>query len=114
MLVLLHTGLDNKHYLIPVSAFGEFGLDYSPSFPSKDAQLEWFEKQLELALEINKPMFLHEREAHDDMVRILAAAKARTGSLPPTVIHCFTGTKSVSRGVPVSVETSWTISLLGC
>ena len=44
---------------------------------------------MQLACEVRKPLFLHERDAHDDMVRILSKFKDR---LPPAVLHCFTGT----------------------
>ena len=44
---------------------------------------------MQLACEVRKPLFLHERDAHDDMVRILEKYKDR---LPPAVLHCFTGT----------------------
>lgn len=45
--------------------------------------------QVKLACEIKKPLFLHEREAHDDLISILSKYK---DGLPATVIHCFTGT----------------------
>jgi TatD DNase family protein len=46
--------------------------------------------QLLLACEVKKPMFLHERDAHEEMVRLLELYRDR---LPTCVIHCFTGTK---------------------
>ncbi|WKY12245.1 hypothetical protein Q1695_003656 [Nippostrongylus brasiliensis] len=50
--------------------------------------------QVELACELQKPLFIHEREAHKDMVEILAEAGER---LPPAVIHCFTGTEDEAK-----------------
>ena len=47
--------------------------------------------QVQLACELKKPLFLHERDAHEDMVKILEIYKDR---LPPTVLHCFTGTSA--------------------
>eukprot|EP00984_Skeletonema_dohrnii_P009797 scaffold3771_cov110-Skeletonema_dohrnii-CCMP3373.AAC.1 len=46
---------------------------------------------VKLAVELNMPLFLHEREAHNELVKVLDEAEA--GSLPPIVVHCFTGTK---------------------
>ena len=48
-----------------------------------------FEHQVELACELKKPLLLHERDAHQDLVDILNKYKDR---LPSIVIHCFTGT----------------------
>jgi TatD DNase family protein len=45
--------------------------------------------QVLLACELRKPLFLHERDAHTDMLEILDKYKER---LPAAVIHCFTGT----------------------
>uniref|UniRef100_A0A0N4ZTD0 Deoxyribonuclease TATDN1 n=1 Tax=Parastrongyloides trichosuri TaxID=131310 RepID=A0A0N4ZTD0_PARTI len=70
-------------------ASGECGLDYNRMFSTKDEQLICFEEQLKLACEFKKPLFLHEREAHEDMVRLLTKYQEQ---LPPAVIHCFTGT----------------------
>ena len=68
---------------------GECGLDYNRNFSPPDKQREAFEAQLELAASVSKPVFLHERDAHDDFRRILANARA---SLTGMVVHCFTGT----------------------
>ncbi|KAI1278038.1 3'-5' ssDNA/RNA exonuclease TatD [Halotydeus destructor] len=70
-------------------AVGECGLDFNRNFSPQDIQLEVFEKQVQLACDLKKPLFVHERDAHEDMVKILSKFE---GKLPPTVIHCFTGT----------------------
>ena len=72
-------------------AIGECGLDYNRNFSSQAAQLQVFEKQLKIACELQKPLFLHEREAHQDMVGLLEKYKMQE-TLPKCVIHCFTGT----------------------
>lgn len=77
-----------------VVAIGECGLDYNRDFSPRDTQLEWFAKQVELAEELNMPLFLHERDAHDDFARVLRRAKP-TGL--PAVVHCFTGTEAELR-----------------
>ena len=69
-------------------AIGECGLDFNRNFSPPDVQLDVFQKQVELACDLQKPLFVHEREAHAELVTILEAFGRR---LPPTVIHCFTG-----------------------
>lgn len=68
---------------------GECGLDFNRNFSPREQQLHAFDKQVELACRLNKPLFIHERESHKEMVEILS--KYSSG-LPPAVIHCFTGT----------------------
>lgn len=68
-------------------AVGEIGLDYHYEYCSKDTQKDVFVKQINLALEINKPMCIHCRDAYDDMLKIFKTFK----SLPKGVIHCFSG-----------------------
>ncbi|MDW8478720.1 MAG: TatD family hydrolase [Xanthomonadales bacterium] len=70
-----------------VVAVGETGLDYHRDFAPRPAQLRAFERQVELALATGKPMFLHQREAHEDLVAILKPVRDRLG---PLVVHCFT------------------------
>jgi len=72
-------------------AIGECGLDFNRNFSPPDIQLEVFEEQIKLACRLQKPLFLHERDAHDDMVRLLQKYKDK-GNLPSCVIHCFCGT----------------------
>ncbi|GGN98352.1 TatD family hydrolase [Saccharibacillus kuerlensis] len=73
-----------------VVAIGECGLDYNRDFSPRDMQQEWFVKQVELAVELDMPLFLHERDAHEDFARILRRFKP-TGL--PAVVHCFTGSE---------------------
>jgi TatD DNase family protein len=76
----------------PVKAIGECGLDYFRMKSSKQEQLDCFEMQLRLACEFQLPLFLHEREAHDDFVALL---EKYLDKLKPnsTVVHCFGGTE---------------------
>ncbi|KAI1958632.1 hypothetical protein LOZ58_005038 [Ophidiomyces ophidiicola] len=72
-------------------AFGEIGLDYDRLFLSpKDQQLKYFEAQLDVAVEIQLPLFLHSRAASEDFERLVASrlAKLPKGGL----VHSFTGT----------------------
>ena len=71
-----------------VVAAGECGLDYFRDFSPCDAQRMAFEAQIRLSIAHGLPLFLHQRDAHDDFIAILDAFR---GQLPPTVVHCFTG-----------------------
>lgn len=72
-----------------VVAVGECGLDYHRNFSSPHEQRLAFEKQLALAIEVDKPLFLHCRDAQPDFMAMLKAAGRQ---LPRAVLHCFTGT----------------------
>jgi TatD DNase family protein len=71
-----------------VVAIGECGLDYFRNFSPREAQLEAFRRQIEIAKETGLPLFLHQRDAHDDFVEILEPALPY---LSRAVAHCFTG-----------------------
>nr|CAD7459354.1 unnamed protein product [Timema tahoe] len=70
-------------------AIGVCGLDYNRDFSPPDVQREVFEKQIQLACELHKPLLVHERDSHEDLLEILDKYKDQ---LPLVVIHCFTGT----------------------
>jgi TatD DNase family protein len=70
-----------------VVAVGECGLDYFRDFSPREAQRQAFHRQLELALRIGKPVFLHQRDAHPDFAAILTEHAAHWRG----VAHCFTG-----------------------
>jgi TatD DNase family protein len=72
-----------------VVAVGECGLDYFRDFSPRDVQQRAFHQQLELAARLRKPVFLHERDAHDDFVGIVREHRA---ALVGGIAHCFTGT----------------------
>jgi len=71
-----------------VVAVGECGLDYFRNFSPREAQLAAFKRQLEIAKESGLPVFLHQRDAHDDFVEVLEPALPE---LSRAVAHCFTG-----------------------
>jgi TatD DNase family protein len=71
-----------------VKAVGECGLDFDRNFSPPVAQEAAFEAQLALAAELGRPVFLHERRAHERFLAILANARPR---LRGAVVHCFTG-----------------------
>ncbi len=72
-----------------VVAMGETGLDYYRNHSTPTAQRLAFEAQLELAVDLELPVFLHEREASRDFGDILQRYRDR---LPAAVVHCFTST----------------------
>ena len=69
-------------------AIGEAGLDYNRNFSTHEQQELAFRKQIELAIELQMPLFLHERDAHVEFYSIIQEYK---NDLGPTVVHCFTG-----------------------
>jgi TatD DNase family protein len=71
-----------------VVAAGECGLDFYRNFAPPAAQERAFTAQLELAAEARKPVFLHQRDAHE---RFLALLSPRRAALTGGVAHCFTG-----------------------
>ena len=85
-------------------AVGEIGLDYHWPIP-KDAQLELFEAQIRLALELDKPVIVHDREAHGDSLAIVKEFPGVRG-----VFHCFSGSVEMAREL---VDLGWMISFTG-
>ncbi|MCE9679926.1 TatD family hydrolase [Shewanella sp. AS1] len=71
-----------------VVAIGECGLDYNRDFSPRPKQREAFAAQLTLAVELQMPVLMHERDAHEDFVAIL---KEYRPHLPGALLHCFTG-----------------------
>jgi len=71
-----------------VVAVGECGLDYYRNFSPAEAQRETFRRQLDLAARSRLPVFLHQRDAHQDTLEIL---QPMLSSVSRVVAHCFTG-----------------------
>ncbi len=69
-----------------VVAIGECGLDYHRNYSPHLDQERWFAAQLELGVELGKPLFLHSRDAHPRFAEIVGSFK-----LNKAVAHCFTG-----------------------
>ena len=91
-----------------VCAAGECGLDYFRDVSPRFDQQRAFAEQLELASQARLPVFLHQRDAHQDFVAIL---RERLSQLPSAVAHCFTGTRAeldeyLSLGLYIGV-TGW-------
>jgi TatD DNase family protein len=91
-------------------AFGEIGLDYDRLFLTpKEQQLKYFAAQLDLAVELQLPLFLHSRAAAEDFERLLGEKLER---LPKKgLVHSFTGSVEEMRRV---VEMGFDIGVNGC
>ena len=74
-----------------VVAIGECGLDYHYMHSPRETQIAVFERHLDLARRMNKPIIVHNRESVDDMVPILTNAGARG------ILHSFTESEEVAR-----------------
>ena len=77
---------------IKVIAIGEAGLDYYRNLSAPEKQRFVFEKQIELAVDTGLPLFMHQRNAHEDFIKIL---KPYRKHLSNAVVHCFTGNQSM-------------------
>jgi TatD DNase family protein len=78
-----------------VVALGEIGLDYHyDDAPAKEQQMQVFREQLTIAKQLQKPVIIHNREAHQDTWRVVNEVR-----LGPAggVIHCFTGSRETAR-----------------
>lgn len=69
-----------------VVAIGEIGLDYYWKEPDPYIQKEWFDRQMSLAKELNKPMVIHSRDAAKDTIDMMKEAGSRDMS---GVVHCY-------------------------
>jgi TatD DNase family protein len=74
-----------------VRAIGETGLDFNRNYSPSPAQVNVFRRQLEIAVKLQKPVFCHQRDAHDTFLSILNEYRS---DLTRVVIHCFTDTKA--------------------
>jgi TatD DNase family protein len=82
--------LKHKH----VVSVGECGLDFDRDFSPRNIQETCYKAQLELAIEVQKPLFLHERAA---FTRFMDITKDYLPQLPKAVVHCFTGSLSEAK-----------------
>ena len=81
-------------HVADVRAVGETGLDYHRNYSPRDVQLGVFERQLRIAADLDKPVFLHQRDAHGDFIDMLRRYRDR---VPAAVVHCFTDTGEALR-----------------
>jgi TatD DNase family protein len=88
-----------------VVALGEMGLDYHHHFADRATQKRFFEAQLQLASELNRPVIIHCREAVDDTLAIMKAFSA-----VHAVFHCFTGTSEEAKKI---IEAGYLLGFTG-
>ncbi len=90
-----------------VMAIGEMGLDYYRDHCPHDIQQTAFRRQIALAVELDLPIIVHDREAHQDVLRILQEEQAqRVGG----VLHCFSGDLAMAQAC---IELGFYISFPG-
>ena len=89
-----------------VVAIGEIGLDYYYENTSRECQKEVFIRQLDLARQLHLPVCIHDRDAHGDLMAILA----KEGKGLAGVIHCFSGSGEMAREL---VRSGWHIGIDG-
>lgn len=90
-----------------VVAVGETGLDYHRDYSPRDTQRAVFARQLQTAVDCGKPLFLHQRDAHDDFMAIMQTVTGRIGK---AVVHCFTGTREE---LVAYLDAGWYIGITG-
>jgi TatD DNase family protein len=70
-----------------VRAIGETGLDYHRDSAPPKVQRDWFRAHIDIAKQAGKPLMIHDRDAHEDVLAILAA----DGAPEQVIFHCFSG-----------------------
>lgn len=88
-----------------VKAIGEIGLDYHYEDIPRDIQQRAFRAQMALAREENLPVIVHEREAHEDGMKIVAEFPEVTG-----VFHCYSGSLEMAKWL---IDRGWYIGFGG-
>ena len=77
-----------------VIAIGEIGLDYYYDNSDRDVQRKWFREQIRLAKELDLPYIVHNRDAHEDVLRIM---KEEHYDGARGILHCYSGSAELSR-----------------
>ena len=88
-----------------IKAIGEIGLDYHYEDIPREIQLQAFRAQMALAAELNLPVIVHEREAHEDGMAVVREFPGATG-----VFHCYSGSAEMARQL---VDKGWYIGFTG-
>ena len=88
-----------------VKAIGEIGIDYHYEDIPRELQLKAFRMQMELARQVDLPVIIHEREAHEDGMAVVREFPEVTG-----VFHCYSGSAEMARQL---VDLGWFIGFTG-
>lgn len=78
-----------------INAIGEIGLDYYYDNSPRDKQREWFSRQLDLAVELDMPIVIHDRDAHGDCMDILRGYKGKIKG----EFHCYAGSREMAKEI---------------
>lgn len=90
-----------------VIAIGEIGLDYYYDNSDRETQKKWFREQIKLANELDMPYIVHDRDAHEDLFKIMKEeAKSNTRG----VLHCYSGSVEMAKEF---IKLGFCISLAG-
>lgn len=93
-----------------VVAIGEIGLDFYRDLSPRDQQRQAFQQQLGLAREVGKPVIIHDREAHAEVMSILRHWSEGNRCQPAGVLHCFSGNLAMARE---AIELGFYVSIAG-
>ena len=88
-----------------IKAIGEIGLDYHYEDIPRDIQLKAFRMQMELARELGLPAIVHERDAHEDGMKVVEEFPEVTG-----VFHCYSGSAEMAKAL---IKRGWYIGFTG-
>ena len=88
-----------------IKAIGEIGLDYHYEDIPREIQLKAFRMQMELARELGLPVIVHERDAHEDGMKVVEEFPDVTG-----VFHCYSGSAEMAKEL---VKKGWYIGFTG-
>ena len=88
-----------------IKAIGEIGLDYHYEDIPREIQLKAFRMQMELAKELGLPVIVHERDAHEDGMKVVDEFPQVTG-----VFHCYSGSAEMAKEL---VKRGWYIGFTG-
>ena len=90
-----------------VVAIGEIGLDFFRNLSTRKNQIEIFKRQLDMALSLDLPVVIHDRQAHEEVLGILSSF---SGNGPKGVIHCFSGDYELAKAF---MDLGYSISIPG-
>lgn len=82
-----------------IVAIGEIGLDYFKAQVSREEQKRAFKMQLELAVDLNMPVVVHNRESDDDCLEILEEVEKERGKALRVVFHCYASDLDFARRI---------------
>ncbi|RKD26638.1 TatD DNase family protein [Caminicella sporogenes DSM 14501] len=77
-----------------VMAIGEIGLDYHYDYSPREVQKKWFREQIRLAKEVKLPIIIHDREANNDVMKILKEENAFENGV---LLHCYSGSAELAK-----------------